>query len=1097
MHRLHLQSSKDNPKALTALFLKLVGVTTKEFDIILRTYSVHRANNYAITMMERMLFLLEFCNCDAKACAAVLGFSCIACFQCKADTHIFVDDCCRDLSTTLPWESLRGQLLQRPCAAFSILFQKLAKIPSMAQKSERARANVFLNIFLETLKNQKPKCVEALKENAFSAARDCRHVLRLICRKKDFILKQGSEVMHSGCTNCCLEILEFLEKDNAPIVIFLDAMTALRLFIEPLTRSLPQDVVFQEHDVVRKILDILPKFRGNSEGHIGDGRFSIEFRTKVSCFVVSILRDFCVAKCCFTDTSFSFITQLLDFVHTNIRNLFFEANRLNNSNPDHSQSLVGVPQLESALSDLCSVTASLCVDSSDESNVVANKIYVSRAIMVTFFKSMFEDGKRMPCSVIKCCVATFHRLVTGHGIVLDKVEEFERKLQSLHDELYSTSCELAEYEHASDAISDSNDDARIASISSLMERRDYLEKECSKEETFRPLIVHLADALRRACAQLPDSLIWHLHGLIISRYADSTQDKRDSRFKVTEELSQICMRSFTLEWRVRAQMDSFFKTNHSPWEIWFKFFGPESTSITIVSGMRLKEGQYTTAATTQRLLPLHAAMFLADAASSVVTSHPDQFLRVWLLFALDVKCPKHENRALFDSLCRVLFPNTQLPSMLSVPFQEPSDDCAIVCRQLLHLSLVIPSSASARGALGNFCGFFESALQFGLGCLLLVPQYIRDQQSDLTRYVCRIAALLCKLFWRELAAIPSNQGKQGSALNGIISDFFILPPKFLHASSGVRHTLKDLVKCCLLWAEVDCSAAMDTLFQIIRAQLQFLVSASGLPSRPQSAVDHIVEVLCNAAATNTSCYALVIQTLQCLARSASLQMTQDVRCLCFHVIAASLCKILDSSVKRECDSLLDTKSAESAAVACCHTFVELMQELGNGADANLAEALAELRTCVCKMCQVDWASSRPPGWLVAMVRFIGCTLLLELTTVLVSREANSDKDLSVQLLTRRVDACQTACLLQMLQDFHSSINKPKMLHLSHHSMNFLMFLTSLCDSAPYAFSCEMQMATSLIASHVILPPVNSNVSVFGQMLLDVCGRQGFASAMLT
>jgi hypothetical protein len=447
---------------------------------------------------------------------------------------------------------------------------------------------------------------------------------------------------------------------------------------------------------------------------------------------------------------------------------------------------------------------------------------------------------------------------------------------------------------------------------------------------------------------------------------------------------------------------------------------------------------------------------------------------------------------LFNSLCRVLFPHIQLPLLLASPFPEALDDGAIVCCQILHLSQVLPSLA--KSIIASFCGFFESALQFGLGCLLLVPQYIRDQQSDLTRYFSRIAALLCKTFWRELIAIPSHQGKQVSALNWILSELFILPPKFLHDSSGVRQTLEDLVTCCLAWAQVDCSAAMHTLYQIIWAQMQFLVSASGLPSRPQSAVDQIVHVLCSAASMQHSSHLLVVQTLQCLARSAALQMTHDIRCLCFHVIAGCINKLLDASVKSDFDGLFDTESAEVAAVACCQTFVELMQELSNSSNLNFAEALAELRACVCQMCHVNWLSTQPPAWLVLIVRFIGCTLLMELIVILVPRE--SPKDISAQLLARRLDACQSACSLQIVRDLRVSVNKPKTLPMSQHSVIFLMFLASLCDSAPHAFSCDMQIAASFIASHFVLPAVDASACVVGHMLQDVCGRHGFASAPL-
>jgi hypothetical protein len=159
----------------------------------------------------------------------------------------------------------------------------------------------------------------------------------------------------------------------------------------------------------------------------------------------------------------------------------------------------------------------------DDTNIViANKIQVSRAITVMFFKYMFQDGARLPCCMIKCCVATFHQLVTGHCIALDKVEEFERKVQSSQDELYRVVCELTEYEHSSDPIGDSNEDDKMALISSLMERRNFLEKEIEQNMKNRPVTVHLAESLRRACSQLPDNLIWHLHGVIVNRYADST-----------------------------------------------------------------------------------------------------------------------------------------------------------------------------------------------------------------------------------------------------------------------------------------------------------------------------------------------------------------------------------------------------------------------------------------------------------------------------------------------------------------------------------------------------------------------------------------------
>jgi hypothetical protein len=1090
MHRLQLQQEGEHPKLLTALFTKLVAVTCKEFHVIQTTYSVHRANTFAITMIERMMFLLEYCSSDTKACASVIGFACIACFQCRADTNLFVDDCCTNLSANLPWESLRGQLLQRPCAAFSILFQKLESTPSMAQKAERTRANLFLGITLEALKNQKPKYADAVKSSIFGATRECRHVLRLICKKKAFILKQGTGILHSGCTNCCMEILEFFNNNEVPIAIFSDSMAALQLFIEPLIRSFPPDVSLQDHDVVKKLLEVLSMFRGNAEGHVGDGRFGIEFRTKVSCFVVSILKDFCAASCRF-DEGLSVVMQLLEFVHLNIRNLFFETNRLSNPNQDHSYTLVNVPQLECALSDLCRVTSSLCIQRDDSSNVMANKIFVSRAITVTLFKCMFEGAVRLPCSMIKCCVAAFHRLITGHCAVLDKLEIIESKLQSLHDEHESIECEILVQGHSSKAQSDSSGDDVMAQISSLMERKHFVEQETVKEQSTKDT---LADSLRRACAQFPDSLIWHLHGLVLNRYTDSTQDKRDPRFRVSEDLAQLCMQSFSLEWRVRAHMDALFKTNHSPWQIWFKFFGPESTSITIVSGMRLKEGQYTTAATAQRLIPLHAALFMAEAASGVVVSHAEYFFRVWLLFALDVKCPKPEKRSLFDSLCKAIFPHLSFPVLPPAPFHETFDDCSIVCCQLLHLSQALP--LLGKGAVTGFCSSFESALQFGLGCLLLVPQYIRDQQPELTQYFCSIAALLCKLFWRELITIQSIQNKQVSVLNFVISELFILPPKFLHDSSGVRQALEDLVLCCLAWADVDHHAAMGTLYQIIRAQLQFLVSASGLPSHPQSAVSHIVHVLCKAALTSSSSHISVLETLNSLARCATIQMTRDIRCLCFHVVTACLSKLLDTSSALHPDGLFDNKGAEIAAVACCQTFVELVQELSNCADSIFTEALAELRTCICQMCKFPWPSTQPPAWLMLMVRFTSCALLQELMATRSSRLLNATNDICVQLLCRRVDACQSACLPQMLRDLGASINKPKTLHMSHNTTNFLMFLTSLCDSAPFAFLCDMQLATCFIASHFSQSDADAGACMIGDMLSVVCTRHGFMCAFL-
>ncbi len=173
-------------------------------------------------------------------------------------------------------------------------------------------------------------------------------------------MKQDSGIMHSGCTNCCLEILEFLEMDKLPVALLTDAMAALKVFVEPLVRSLPEDATFQRHDVVKKLLEVLPRFRGNSEGNVSDSRFGIEFRTNVSCFVVSILKDFCVAEGCFSD-GMSIIMQLLEIVHVNIRNLLLETNRLSNLNTDQSHALVGIPHIEAALLELCDITASLCV----------------------------------------------------------------------------------------------------------------------------------------------------------------------------------------------------------------------------------------------------------------------------------------------------------------------------------------------------------------------------------------------------------------------------------------------------------------------------------------------------------------------------------------------------------------------------------------------------------------------------------------------------------------------------------------------------------------------------------------------------------------
>jgi hypothetical protein len=1094
MQKLQLQHEGENPKMFSALFSKLVAVTCKEFGVIQSTYSVHRANNFAITMIERMMFLLQFCSSDTKACAVVIGFACATCFQCKSDTSLFIDDCCRDSSANLPWESLRGQLLVRPCAAFSIVFEKLANVPNIAQKSERTRANIFLSITHEALKNQKVKYADSVQENRFVAARECRHVLRLVCKKKAFIMKQDPSGLHSGCTNCCLEILQFFDLNDLPVVIYSDAMTALQLFIEPLILSLPSDIAIQDHDVVTKILEVVSKFRGNGEGQIGDGRFGIEFRTTVSCFVVSILKDFCAEDRCFSE-GLSVVTQLLEFVHIIIRNLFSEANRLGSLNSEQTYTLVSIPQLETALSELCSVTASLCVQPDDAINVIANKIFVSRAIIVTFFKCAFDSGMRLPCSMIKCCVSTFHQLISGHCLVLDMVDKAEKKIQSLKDEMQCIASDILVFQHGQDpnAFSDSNEDDNMAMISDLMERSNLAEKDAKKEQISKDI---LADSLRSACSQLPDSLIWQLHGLIMNRYSDSAQDKRDARFKISEELSQMCLRCFTLEWRVRAEMDSIFTTCQSPWQTWFKFFGPESTSITIVGGMRLKEGQYTNAVQAQRLIPLQAALFVADAAPGVVAAHPEQFLRVWLLFALDVKCPKHDKHALFYSLHRILFSHIALPSLLSAPSHDLSDDCAIVCRQMLYLSKALPSLSKASSA--SFCEFFENALHFGLGCLLLVPQYIREQQSDLPRYFCCVAALLCKLFWREMTATPSNHSKQTCVLNIVISELFILPPKFLHDSCVMRQTVEDLVACCISWAAVDCAAAMDTLYRIVRAQMQFLVAASGLPSRPQSAVDHIVHALCGAALADPASHIFVMQTIQCIARFASLQMTRDIRCLCFHVISACLCKLLHVSSKQDCGGLFDHENLEVAAAACCQTFIELMQELGSSVDSSFAEALAEFRTCISHLCLAYYPAAQPPTWLVLMVRFMSCTLLHELinATTLAQRESNADCDPKAAVLLRRVEACQSTCLLSISRDLRVSISKPKMLPVSHHTGNFLLFLTMLCERAPHAFSCDMQLAACYIASHCGHSADHTNAWMYSHLLSDECSRSRFASATL-
>ncbi len=1074
MQRLKLQEEGENTKLLTALFMKLMEVTNKEFKKILETYSVHRANNYAITMMERMMFLLEFCSSDTKSYASVLSFSCVACYQCKADNSVFFEDISHNSSSNLPWESLRGQLLQRPCAAFSILFEKLAMLPSFAQKTEKARANLFLSFILEAVKNEKMKYAEALKASTFGAARQCRHVLRLICKRKAFLLHTAT--LHSGCTNSCLEILDFFENSHVPVATFSDAMTALQLFIDPLVRSFPSDIVIQDHDVIKRFLGAVSRFRGNADGQAADSRYTIEFRTKISCFVVSILKDFCLADCFFSE-GHSVVKQLLEFVEINIRNLFFETNRLSAPNQDLSCTLVTAAQLESALSGLCSAASSFCVHADDAINVIANKIFVSRAVTVAFFKEIFESDLHLPCSALKCCVTTFHRLITGHLTALNKLDQIERNIQSLQDEIDCVSSDICEREHSA-KLSDSNED--MGEISSLLERKHSAMQELEKEQKDKRV---LADSLRRACAQLPDSLIWHLHGLT---------DQRDQRFKVSEDLSQICMQSFTLEWCVRARMDDVFKTSQSPWRIWFKFFGPESTFITIVSGMRLKFTEGLKKAGSQRLLPLRAALFIADASSGVVTAHPEQFLRVWLLFALDVKCPKQEKHSFFNSLCNILFPHLPLPLLLATPFSESADDCTIVSCQISHLLLAMPCLSKVITT--SVCGFIESAVQFGLGCLQLVPDSIRSQQPGLSKYFCRIAALLCKSFWREMLSLPSHQSKPMSALICVISELFILPPKFLHDSSGVRLALEDLVNCCLAWAEVDHPTASDTLYQIVRAQLQFLVSESGLPSQPQSAVYHIVQVLCSAATTNARSHVFVVQTIQCLARSAVQQMTRDIRCLCFHVVAACLYKLLAASVEHSFDGLFDNQCAEVAAVACCQTFVELLLELSNGVDPNFADALAEMRTCVSEMCKVPWPSTQPPVWLVLMVQFIGCSLLNELISIFVPKESISDKDLCASRLRDRIDASQTVCLLRISRDLRSSISKPKTLQMPHHAINFLMFLTSLCDSAPHAFSRDMQMAASCIASHFTIPGADSNALIFGEMLLHACSRHGFASA---
>jgi hypothetical protein len=121
---------------------------------------------------------------------------------------------------------------------------------------------------------------------------------------------------------------------------------------------------------------------------------------------------------------------------------------------------------------------------------------------------------------------------------------------------------------------------------------------------------------------------------------------------------------------------------------------------------------------------------------------------------------------------------------------------------------------------------------------------------------------------------------------------------------------------------------------------------------------------------------------------------------------------------------------------------------------------------------------------------------MELIVIMVPRESNSPKHVSAQFLARRLETCQSACSLQIAQDFRASINKPKTLPMSQQSVIFLMFLASLCDGAPHAFSCDMQLAASLIASHFVIPAVDASACVVGHMLLDVCGRQGFASSHL-
>jgi hypothetical protein len=395
--------------------------------------------------------------------------------------------------------------------------------------------------------------------------------------------------------------------------------------------------------------------------------------------------------------------------------------------------------------------------------------------------------------------------------------------------------------------------------------------------------------------------------------------------------------------------------------------------------------------------------------------------------------------------------------------------------------------------LAGLCEFIEAALQFGLGCVLLVPQYVRSQQVDLLIYFCRIAARICKLFWRELSAILPKHRRQNSVLLCMISELFILPPKFLLESTGVRQALEDLIICCLSWAEIDHATASDTLYQVVRAQLQFLVSESGLPSRPQSALDYIAHALCSAASVNSQSHIFILQSVQHLSRSTTVHMSRDVRSLSCHLVGASMCRLLDASNKRGHDHFFDQQSSEIASSACCLAFIELLQDLSNS--ANFAEALADIRTSVCELCKVPWPSTQPPAWLVSTVCFLSCSLLQELISIVALRASVVAKE-RINLLHRRIEACQAECLLNTSFLPRSSTSRCRTSPMQHHVVSLLMFLTCLCDTAPFAFSRDMQMATSCIASPLFFPAADTNTFVFGQMLSEVCVRLGFSSASL-